>query len=38
MGLGNLLCQMITDKKNLKTADYTRVTKYALFGFLISVN
>ena len=37
MGLGNLLCQMITDKKNLKTADYKRVTKYVLFGFVISV-
>jgi hypothetical protein len=38
MGLGNLICQTIAEKKTLDTVDYVRATKYAFFGLLISVS
>ena len=38
MGLGNMICQVIADKKNLNTMDYSRIVKYSLFGFIVSVS
>ena len=38
MGLGNLICQLIADKKDIQTVDYARVLKYSLFGITVSVS
>lgn len=37
MGLGNIICQVLADKRDLSTIDYVRVARYASFGFFVSV-
>ena len=37
LGLGNLICQVLAEKKELKDIDYKRIIRYSLFGFCISV-
>lgn len=37
MGLGNIISQTIIEKRNLNNLDWTRITRFAAFGYLFTV-
>jgi len=37
MGLGNIISQTIIEKRTLKTLDWPRITRFAAYGYLFSV-
>jgi len=38
MGLGNIISQTAMEKRTLGTIDWARVTRFAAFGYFISVD
>lgn len=38
MGLGNVISQAAIEKRSLNNIDWRRVTRFAAFGYLISVD
>jgi hypothetical protein len=37
MGLGNIISQTVIEKRTLNTIDWPRVTRFAAFGYFLSV-
>lgn len=37
MGLGNIISQTLIEKRTIDNIDWTRVTRFAGFGFIIAV-
>jgi hypothetical protein len=38
MGLGSVISQTVIEKRSLNAIDWSRVTRFAAFGYLISVD
>jgi hypothetical protein len=37
MGLGNIISQTVMEKRSLNNLDWPRITRFAAFGYLVSV-